>query len=176
MFSGNLAGTLSALRNLANEEYKQFKRNTTLDMDDADAASNVLCGVCQSPSSGSSSNGCVGGGGNLCACICDKNATRDTGMNSLLKNFQRAMSVADAAQQHCSEGVGARMVMANFRRLLWYWNEYYLRRGRDRLSIEFSCHIPFSYWSALVGKCWVSVCVFFPLYTLLNACRPPLYG
>ena len=43
-------------------------------------------------------------------------------------------------------------VMVNFRELLWYWREYYLRRGRDRLSIEFSSHIPFIKWNALVGK------------------------
>ena len=43
-------------------------------------------------------------------------------------------------------------VMVNFRELLWYWREYYLRRGRDRLSIEFSSHIPFRHWNNLVGK------------------------
>lgn len=41
-------------------------------------------------------------------------------------------------------------VMSNFRELLWFWREYYLRRGRDRLSIEFSSRIPFPYWQALV--------------------------
>ena len=46
----------------------------------------------------------------------------------------------------------AHRVMVNFRELLWYWQEYYLRRGRDRLSIEFSSHIPFFQWNALVGS------------------------
>jgi len=41
-------------------------------------------------------------------------------------------------------------VMRNFRELLWYWQEYYLRRGRDRLSIEFSSHIPFKHWTRIV--------------------------
>jgi hypothetical protein len=41
-------------------------------------------------------------------------------------------------------------VMENLRQLLWYWSEYYLRRGRDRLSIEFSSHIPFHKWSDVV--------------------------
>ena len=45
---------------------------------------------------------------------------------------------------------GSHVLMRNFRELLWYWSEYYLRRGRDRLSIEFSCHIPFAYWLGLV--------------------------
>jgi hypothetical protein len=38
----------------------------------------------------------------------------------------------------------------NYRRLLWYWREYYLRRGRDRLSLEFSSHIPFKAWNEVV--------------------------
>jgi hypothetical protein len=48
------------------------------------------------------------------------------------------------------DGRGATRVLVNFRELLWYWKEYYLRRGRDRLSIEFSSHIPFALWEALV--------------------------
>lgn len=47
---------------------------------------------------------------------------------------------------------GSEVLCRNFRELLWYWQQYYLRRGRDRLSIEFSVHIPFRYWQALVGK------------------------
>jgi hypothetical protein len=43
-------------------------------------------------------------------------------------------------------------VCYNFRQLLWYWNEYYLRRGRDRLSLEFSSHISFHVWKNVVGK------------------------
>jgi hypothetical protein len=47
---------------------------------------------------------------------------------------------------------GSELVFHNFREVLWYWQEYYLRRGRDRLSIEFSCHFPFRCWHQLVGK------------------------
>jgi hypothetical protein len=49
------------------------------------------------------------------------------------------------------------LVLRNFRGLLWYWSEYYLRRGRDRLSIEFSSHIRFQYWKDLVGKFLTSI-------------------
>lgn len=42
-------------------------------------------------------------------------------------------------------------VLRNFRELLWYWTEYYTRRGRDRLSLEFSTHVPFSKWKEIVG-------------------------
>ena len=49
-------------------------------------------------------------------------------------------------------GRGANLLMANFRELLWFWDEYYLRRGRDRLSLEFSSQIPFSYWHDLVKE------------------------
>ena len=55
----------------------------------------------------------------------------------------------DHSKTHLSK---ADRVMRNFRELLWYWREYYLRRGRDRLSIEFSSHIPFFQWSLLVGS------------------------
>jgi hypothetical protein len=41
-------------------------------------------------------------------------------------------------------------VMINFRELLCFWKEYYLKRGRDRLSLEFSTHIPFKHWLYLV--------------------------
>ena len=47
---------------------------------------------------------------------------------------------------------GGELIMRNMRELLWYWQEYYLRRGRDRLSVEFSVHIPFRYWMELVGN------------------------
>lgn len=33
---------------------------------------------------------------------------------------------------------------------MWFWCEYYLRRGRDRLSLEFSSHIPFYAWHEVV--------------------------
>lgn len=56
------------------------------------------------------------------------------------------------------EELGSTAVFCNFREVLWYWQEYYLRRGRDRLSVEFSCHIPFKYWHEVVGK--PSVCLF----------------
>lgn len=42
--------------------------------------------------------------------------------------------------------------LLNFRELLWYWSEYYLRRGRDRLSLEFSTHVRFQEWNSLVGE------------------------
>lgn len=41
--------------------------------------------------------------------------------------------------------------MKNFRELLWYWGEYYMRRGRDRLSLEFSTHIPCIHWKKLIS-------------------------
>lgn len=73
----------------------------------------------------------------------------------------------DQAQMHLST---ADRVMMNFRELLWYWREYYLRRGRDRLSIEFSSHIPFFQWSLLVGMsictCTSQMSSFFVCYIL----------
>jgi len=40
--------------------------------------------------------------------------------------------------------------LINFRELLWFWREYYEHRGRDRLSLEFSSHIRFPEWKAVV--------------------------
>ena len=42
--------------------------------------------------------------------------------------------------------------MRNFREMLWYWQEFYERRGRDRLTLELSFRISFKYWMDLVGK------------------------
>ena len=43
-------------------------------------------------------------------------------------------------------------VMTNFRQLLWFWNEYYSHRGRDRLSLEFSSRLRFEEWRDVVAK------------------------
>lgn len=41
-------------------------------------------------------------------------------------------------------------VLHGFRRLLWFWSEYYLRGGRDRLSLEFSTHVKFWAWKRVI--------------------------
>ena len=41
-------------------------------------------------------------------------------------------------------------VLRGFRRLLWFWSEYYLRGGRDRLSLEFSTHVKFWAWKRVI--------------------------
>ncbi|KAL3921010.1 MAG: hypothetical protein SGILL_002977 [Bacillariaceae sp.] len=42
-------------------------------------------------------------------------------------------------------------IMRNFREVLWFWNEYYAHRGRDRLSLEFSSHLRFQEWTEVVS-------------------------
>lgn len=42
-------------------------------------------------------------------------------------------------------------VVRNFREVLWFWNEYYTHRGRDRLSLEFSSHLRFQEWYHVVS-------------------------
>ncbi|CAI5470422.1 unnamed protein product [Closterium sp. Yama58-4] len=50
-----------------------------------------------------------------------------------------------------SSGVGPGSVMKNFRALLDFWREYYLRkRGRDCASLQFSTNIPFTEWLRVV--------------------------
>ena len=82
----------------------------------------------------------------------------------MLRLIASPMLLGKAAQQSVGRGKaahrrrsssrlsGGAVTCRNFRQLLWYWEEYYLRRGRDRLSIEFSSHIPFRHWMELVGK------------------------
>lgn len=38
-------------------------------------------------------------------------------------------------------------VTANFQKLLWFWHEYYLLRGKDCLSLEYTSQIPFHEWT-----------------------------
>jgi hypothetical protein len=71
--------------------------------------------------------------------------------NSILDDTVMTASEDIATSTLSDKDSKANRVLANFRELLWYWQEYYLRRGRDRLSIEFSSHIPFQIWSDLVG-------------------------
>jgi len=35
----------------------------------------------------------------------------------------------------------------NFQKLLWFWHEYYLLRGKDSLSLEYTSQIPFEEWT-----------------------------
>lgn len=87
--------------------------------------------------SGSNSGGGGGGGGGCChhaAVDADADpADHDTGNSP----------AAGAAQDGAS-------VLRGFRRLLWFWSEYYLRGGRDRLSLEFSTHVKFWAWKRVI--------------------------
>ena len=42
-------------------------------------------------------------------------------------------------------------ILRNFRELLWFWKTYYINRGRDRLSLEFSSRLRFSEWKQTVS-------------------------
>lgn len=75
------------------------------------------------------------------ACEC-----KEKHLSSLRNNFPISSTSISSNIQNKTK------VMKNFRELLWFWQEYYLRRGRDRLSLEFSSHIPFRYWQTVVGK------------------------
>jgi len=39
------------------------------------------------------------------------------------------------------------LVTTNFQKLLWFWHEYYLLRGKDCLSLEYTSQIPFVEWT-----------------------------
>jgi len=38
-------------------------------------------------------------------------------------------------------------VTSNFQKLLWFWHEYYLLRGKDCLSLEYTSQISFGEWT-----------------------------
>jgi hypothetical protein len=48
------------------------------------------------------------------------------------------------------EGSTCTDFLRNFRELLYFHHVYYSTRGRDRLSLEFSSHIPYAEWFAVV--------------------------
>ncbi len=41
-------------------------------------------------------------------------------------------------------------ILKGFCALLFFWREYYGKRGRDRINLEFSSHVPFCEWLAVV--------------------------
>ena len=57
-------------------------------------------------------------------------------LNSLIEKLQETPDFND--------------ILVNFRQLLWFWNEYYSHRNKDRISLEFSSHLPFSEWWRVV--------------------------
>jgi hypothetical protein len=81
----------------------------------------------------------------LYACNCSRARTSISTPGSISVSTTAAASATTHMQRTQSP-----KLMKNFRELLWFWQEYYLRRGRDRLSLEFSSHIPFIYWQTLV--------------------------
>lgn len=70
------------------------------------------------------------------------------GVTSALRRWRPSLPPPRAdGREQCGERGSA---LHNFRELLWFWSEYYHRRGRDRLSLEFSSHVGFPEWLRLV--------------------------
>lgn len=74
----------------------------------------------------------------------------------LLEYLQGSLETCMAEfKYHCDVKVPSakdNLILINFRELLWYWSEYYSRRGRDRLSLEFSStRISAATWEKLVN-------------------------
>lgn len=164
---GNLALTLNRLRQLADQEYanpsdtvrrgrRLYQHLRTSTSEDDSLGQNKSC--CPSCSSGPAQRSDVENSQLYCgSCSTAISETvDDADENSQDSIPAKASSFGERNLKPKSANriplTGSALVMRNFRELLWYWQEYYLRRGRDRLSIEFSCHIPFRYWLELVGK------------------------
>lgn len=86
--------------------------------------------------------------------LIDMNKSNDSSSTSQGDVIKIAIKPMDSQRNHEDEieDIRAYKIVKNFRELLWFWQEYYLRRGRDRLSIEFSARIPFQHYAYLVGK------------------------
>ncbi|CAI7838970.1 unnamed protein product [Closterium sp. NIES-53] len=71
--------------------------------------------------------------------------------SSALLNPSLLPEPLSSTSEDSSSGVGPGSVMKNFRALLDFWREYYLRkRGRDCASLQFSTNIPFTEWLRVV--------------------------
>jgi Trpc4-associated protein len=53
-----------------------------------------------------------------------------------------------AYEQNLGQAALPSSISSNFQKLLWFWHEYYLLRGKDCMSLEFTSQIPFSEWMA----------------------------
>ncbi len=84
--------------------------------------------------------------GHLASSLCNIRRLAD----SRVPTSQRSQYIhsKDATQDDVMSG-GDR-IMLNFRELLWFWREFYLRRGRDRISVEYGTQVPFHYFSDIV--------------------------
>ena len=126
---GNLGLLLSRIRELANSDEKYNLLRSESDFD-----SN------ESSNSGISSHSATV-------------AVNDNGSNIDDGNDKRAEASKPTTRSKITRSgnyCDSDKVMVNFRELLCFWKEYYLRRGRDRLSLEFSTHIPFKHWLFVV--------------------------
>ena len=70
-------------------------------------------------------------------------------MRSLCTNDEPSSEASESGSEVLSRGKID--VVSNFRELLWFWKEYYVHRGRDRISIEFSSHLHFNEWRNVVN-------------------------
>jgi Trpc4-associated protein len=56
----------------------------------------------------------------------------------------------DTPNSSSSNNNNRNSILQNFRKVLWFWVEYYTHRGRDRLSLEFSSRLRFHEWMEVV--------------------------
>ena len=66
---------------------------------------------------------------------------------SLCLNY---LPTSSNSNSYNSDSPAAYKLFRNLRELLWYWMEYYGKRGRDRLSLEFGTRIPCAEWMEVV--------------------------
>jgi Trpc4-associated protein len=65
-----------------------------------------------------------------------------------LRSFIQDIRVEEESYRVGRMSVPPIFVTANFQKLLWFWHEYYLLRGKDCLSLEYTSQISFGEWTS----------------------------
>ncbi|KAG1698050.1 hypothetical protein DVH05_015533 [Phytophthora capsici] len=64
---------------------------------------------------------------------------------------RRLPAILEALRDHEDVSGKQGYICDNFRRLLWFWIQYYTPRGRDRLGLEHSSEVRFEEWRRVVS-------------------------
>ncbi|KAL3661639.1 hypothetical protein V7S43_013398 [Phytophthora oleae] len=64
---------------------------------------------------------------------------------------RRLPAILEALRDHEDVSGKQGYICDNFRRLLWFWIQYYTPRGRDRLGLEHSSEVKFEEWRHVVS-------------------------
>lgn len=83
---------------------------------------------------------------------CDSLSSAGASVSTANKNTTQIQKGMETRQQNRREHTIAKYnVQNNFRELLWFWSQYHMNRGGDRVSLEFYSHIRFEEFDHVVS-------------------------